>query len=142
MRIWPTSVAASAAETAFSSRSIESSARIASLLLNCSLCAQRLRTSRNSLTMLRSAWPSVFSEDGVPLVPQHAQQNLRVVEIGGLWPWHVGRARGVRQGGLPVVAEMRLQFAFDKRAQAGGQQVQPFAHTFTVRYGHSSAVHH
>ena len=105
---------------------------MASLLLNCSLCAQRLRTSRNSLTMLRSAWPKSILEDRVPLVPKQSQKNLRIVEIGGLWLGARAASRGVRQGGLPVVAEMRLQFAFDERAQAGRQKVQPFAHTFTV----------
>ena len=134
MRIWPTSVAASAAETAFSSRSIESSARMASLLLNCSLCAQLVAdvpqladeaafgVAEHVRGRRRSTGPTCTPE-----------QDLRIVEIGGLWPWLAGRVRVVvRQGGLPVVAEVRLQFAFDKGAQAGCQKVQSFADTFTV----------
>jgi len=70
--------------------------------------------------------------DCIPLVPKQTKENLRIVEVGGLWLGTRAASGIVRQSGLPVVAEMRLEFAFDKRAQAGRQKVQSFAHTFTV----------
>ena len=85
--------------------------------------------------------PQRILEDGIPLIPENAEQRLRIVEVDRLRLRPPAARAVLRQDRFPVVAQLRLQFSLDKRTQTSCQQVQPLADSFTVRDCHCSAVH-
>ena len=99
-----------------------------------SWCAHLLRTSRSSLTMLRSAAQG-FGEDGVPLVPHARPARLCVSR----WSLSGSCLPFPRSGGCPSRATSShlspwtaLEFPLDKGSQALVQQVEGFADSFPV----------
>ncbi len=116
---------ASAADTAFSSRSMESRARTASLLLNCSVMRPAVAHFAQFADDAPLGVAQRVLEDRVPLVPNQRQKNLGIVQILRLRLGAGPRRRRTGQTGLPVLADVRLQFALDEGAQARARRSSP-----------------
>ena len=123
---------ASLAETAVSSRAIESSARSASSLENGSWCAHLLRKSINSCTNDRSARPS-----GRPKMSFHAahmtlssaatsQARNRLLADRSI----VAEVPPCRLCGVLVV--LAFELALDERRETRAEQIHCFADAFLI----------
>ena len=100
---------------------------MASLLLNCSLWAHWLRTVLQLADEAPFRMAKRFAEDGVPLVPHDAEQDLWVVPVASLWPGSRWESRTARSHSFP---SRDLQFTLDERPQTRGHELQTFADTF------------